>query len=159
MDGEERSCGACQVCCVLPAVGALDKPMFTPCANLCEAGCAVYAERPAECEAFRCAWHRGDAQLAEGDRPDRLGLMLETCVSAPDGEPPIRYVRVWETRPGWFEDEASDRALELLDALSGAWPIKLHRHGQPGVFGPLDPAARPDLRLLAAELRRREAGG
>ncbi|MEZ6188430.1 MAG: hypothetical protein R3F62_25945 [Planctomycetota bacterium] len=140
---------------MLPAVGALGKPMFTPCPQLCEAGCGAYAERPDECRAFRCAWHRGDGQLADDDRPDRVGLMIETCVSP--GEPEIRYVRVWETRPEWFEDEASDRALELLDTLASAWPIKLHRYGQPGVYGPLDPLARADLRALADELRRREA--
>lgn len=152
-----RECGECQVCCVLPAVGALQKPMFTPCPNLCEQGCSIYAERPAECAAFRCAWHRGDAQLSDGDRPDQLGLMIETCVSELAGQPSIPYVRIWETQPSWFEDERSDRALLLLELLSANWPIKLHRHGQAGAYGPFDDEARPDLLAQAAELRRRES--
>ena len=141
---------------MLPAVGALDKPMHTACPQLCARGCGIYAERPEECAAFRCAWHRGDAQLLSEDRPDRMGLMIETCVSELEGSPSIPFVRVWETRPEWFEDERSDRALMLLETLSASWPIKLHRYGQPGAYGPLDEDAPANLRLQAAELQRRD---
>lgn len=151
-----RECGACQVCCELPAVGALDKPMYTPCAHQCAAGCGIYETRPSECRAFECAWLRGDVGASEAERPDRLGLMIETCASELAGAAAIRYVRVWEVRPDALQ--ASEEALLLLASLSESWPIKLYRHGAPPSFGPADADAPAELRAQAEELERRERG-
>jgi len=144
-----RECGPCQVCCELPMVPELSKPMFTRCENLCDAGCSVYAERPATCRAFVCAWLRGDALLGDEDRPDQLGLMLETCLSEAPGESPLQYVLIWETRPGVL-DEPGSRAAALVDGLAGRWPVRLQGYQTKTRY-----LAPPHLEHVARELERR----
>jgi len=144
-----RECGPCQACCELPTVPELKKPMFTRCGNLCAEGCSIYAERPVTCRAFVCAWLRGDAILADEDRPDQLGLMLETCVSERLGEAAIQYVQIWETRRGALDDVDS-RALALVEALSERWPIRLQGYQTGTVY-----LAPPHMEHLADELSRR----
>jgi Fe-S-cluster containining protein len=47
-----------------------------PCLHqLPEGGCAVHAQRPEICRAYRCAWLEG--AFEETDRPDRLGAVLD----------------------------------------------------------------------------------
>lgn len=148
-DPSARECGPCQACCELPTVPELKKPMFTRCENLCAAGCSVYDERPQTCRAFVCAWLRGDAFLADDDRPDRLGLMLETCVSQPSGESPLQYVLIWETRPGVFAEEGS-RASALVESLVARWPVRLQGYQTKTRY-----LAPPQLEHVARELERR----
>ena len=38
-------------------------------------GCAIYEDRPAECQAIECLWRFGN--LADRMRPDRCGVMFE----------------------------------------------------------------------------------
>jgi hypothetical protein len=73
---ENRSCGDCDVCCVVPALDepGLTKPPGVPCKNLCPSGCAIYESRPKPCRAFLCAW-RLMPELDESWRPDRVGLL------------------------------------------------------------------------------------
>ena len=150
MSGETtRACGPCQACCELPTVPELKKPMFTRCANLCAEGCAIYAERPDTCRVFVCAWLRGDALLADEDRPDQLGLMLETCVSEAPGEASLQYVLIWETRPGVLE-EAGSRAVGLVEGLTARWPVRLQRYRAKTAY-----LAPPELAHVARELERR----
>lgn len=57
--GERISwCRTCTLCCTLPEIRALDKPLYKPCVHLAGAGCGIFGkpERPAVCGAFQCAW-------------------------------------------------------------------------------------------------------
>lgn len=74
-----RRCGSCNACCVylpIPAgeVSRGPKPAGTPCPRLRAGGCEIYAERPALCHSFSCAW-LGDTNWPESWRPDRSGLL------------------------------------------------------------------------------------
>ncbi len=72
-----RDCGECSVCCSAMAVDELGKAPRFDCQHDSvggSVGCAIYPTRPASCRRFVCGWLQGE--LREGDRPDRLGIML-----------------------------------------------------------------------------------
>lgn len=57
--GERISwCRTCTLCCSLPEIGALDKPMYRPCPHIAGGGCGLHGrpERPAACGAYQCAY-------------------------------------------------------------------------------------------------------
>lgn len=72
----ERTCGTCTACCHALAIDELDKPGFETCAHVCDSGCGIYTGRPDACRDFQCLWLQG--HLAEGDRPDQLGVVFTT---------------------------------------------------------------------------------
>jgi hypothetical protein len=51
-------CRTCTLCCTLPDIVALDKPMYRPCRHIANQGCGIYGrpERPAACSAYACAY-------------------------------------------------------------------------------------------------------
>jgi uncharacterized protein len=54
----ERCCGSCSLCCRLPSIAALEKPIDTWCMH-CRpgnGGCSIYADRPPACRTFNCGW-------------------------------------------------------------------------------------------------------
>ena len=68
--GERVShCRTCTLCCTLPDILALSKPMYRPCRHIENAGCGIFGapERPATCLAYECAY----LQARKGDGPDR----------------------------------------------------------------------------------------
>jgi hypothetical protein len=69
--GNERIswCRTCTLCCTLPDILALDKPMYRPCRHIRDQGCGLFGqpERPRTCEAYMCAYL--SARLS--DAPDR----------------------------------------------------------------------------------------
>lgn len=105
---EARRCGSCSLCCTVLRVDPLRKLGGVPCVHQRggEAPCAIHgqAERPALCGAYRCAWLQG--RFEDGDRPDRLGAVLD--VSLRVGLP---LLAIREARPGAFE--ASSRLQEI----------------------------------------------
>jgi hypothetical protein len=57
-DTQQRSCGACSLCCKLLPVAALGKPHDRWC-DRCrpgDGGCSIYETRPQICRDFACAW-------------------------------------------------------------------------------------------------------
>lgn len=57
--GERVSwCRTCTLCCSLPEIKALDKPVYRPCRHLANDGCGIFGrpERPGVCIAFQCAY-------------------------------------------------------------------------------------------------------
>jgi hypothetical protein len=59
----QRECGSCSLCCKLPYVPELNKPIDTWCPH-CRpghGGCTIYASRPSHCEQFTCLWLDGRA--------------------------------------------------------------------------------------------------
>lgn len=72
-----RSCDACTACCTAMDVPELAKPSGTRCPHLTAQGCDIYAERPASCRHFRCAWlARDSALMTTALRPDRSGVVV-----------------------------------------------------------------------------------
>ena len=68
--GERVSwCRTCTLCCVLPDIASLDKPMYRACGHIANSGCGIFGspERPAACVAYECAYL--SARLAGS--PDR----------------------------------------------------------------------------------------
>jgi hypothetical protein len=71
-----RTCGSCTFCCKVMEVTELAKPAGEWCRH-CRPGwgCGVYANRPAECQAFVCRW-LADPNLPDNLRPDKIKVML-----------------------------------------------------------------------------------
>ena len=72
-----RTCGTCSLCCKLPSVAELNKPIDRWCQH-CKpgkGGCTIYADRPAVCVGFTCGWL---TQLTIGDEwfPARCKMIL-----------------------------------------------------------------------------------
>lgn len=76
--GERISwCRTCTLCCVLPKIAALDKPMYRPCRHIADQGCGIFErpERPAACGAYACAYLA--ARLANSADRNRIPHPLE----------------------------------------------------------------------------------
>ena len=57
--GERTSwCRTCTLCCILPQITALDKPMYRACSHIANKGCGIFGQstRPATCSAYACAY-------------------------------------------------------------------------------------------------------
>jgi hypothetical protein len=62
-------CRTCTLCCTLPDIAELDKPMYRSCRHIHDHGCGIFGApgRPAACLAYECAYL--SARLS--DAPDR----------------------------------------------------------------------------------------
>lgn len=71
-----RSCAGCTACCVLPEIGALQKPADLPCPH-CSVGqgCRAYDTRPQLCRDFLCLWVTDDA-LGAHWQPSQTGMLV-----------------------------------------------------------------------------------
>ncbi|MCA9509275.1 MAG: hypothetical protein KC560_01135, partial [Myxococcales bacterium] len=115
-----RVCGTCSLCCTVLRVDPLRKLGGVDCVHQRggEAGCAIHgrAERPALCGAYRCAWLKGQLDLA--DRPDRLGATVDLV--APGGAPVLAIV---EARRGAFD--ASPRLQAIAARFRASMPVRI----------------------------------
>jgi hypothetical protein len=70
-------CRTCTYCCVLPAIAALEKPMYRACRHIRDRGCGIFGEpaRPAACAAYACAYL--SAKLADGADRNRIPHPLD----------------------------------------------------------------------------------
>jgi hypothetical protein len=102
----ERTCGDCSLCCTVLRVDALRKLGGVACVHqdVAGPGCAIHPERPGICRAYRCLWLAGG--LEAGDRPDRLGAVVDLVSDGPTVRLEIR-----EARPGAFEGSARLQAI------------------------------------------------
>ncbi len=120
MAGTERSCGPCSLCCTALRVDALGKPGGTPCVHqrIGQAGgaCAIHPRRPSICRAYACHWLGG--ALEDGDRPDRLGAVIDLVT---EGATPTLVIR--EASPGAFD--ASPRLREIADRYRATLPVRV----------------------------------
>ena len=106
-----RECGECSLCCKVPSVDELKKPMGRWCEHArIGKGCAIYADRPPSCRSFQCMWLMGWGE--DRDRPDALKVVLQA-----EGDPKTTgpVVGVMESYPG---SAKTGRAKRLLDAIS-----------------------------------------
>lgn len=71
-----RECGECSLCCKLPSIQALQKPVGEWCRHFKKGvGCGIYSERPECCRVFRCLWLDSD-ELDDAWFPRRAGLYV-----------------------------------------------------------------------------------
>ncbi|MGL5117021.1 MAG: hypothetical protein ACRC7C_17020 [Beijerinckiaceae bacterium] len=76
--GERISwCRTCTLCCVLPKIAALTKPMYRSCSHLKDKGCSIFGQpaRPGACAAYECAYLA--ARLADSPERNRIPHPLE----------------------------------------------------------------------------------
>jgi hypothetical protein len=114
----ERSCGDCTLCCTVLRVDELRKLGGVPCENLRTnpPGCGIHATRPRICRRYRCLWLQG--KLDEGDRPDRLGAVLDLVSQAG-----VAHLVIREAQPGAFL--GSGRLREIAERFREAVPVRI----------------------------------
>jgi len=113
----ERACGACSLCCTLLRVDELAKLGGTPCLHQqALGGCAIHPRRPGICRSYKCLWLQGG--LEEGDRPDRLGAVLD--LASRGGFPELV---VHEAAAGAFD--RSPRLREIALRYRVAMPVRI----------------------------------
>jgi hypothetical protein len=112
-----RECGACSLCCTVLRVDELRKLGGTPCVHeQASGGCGIYQTRPAICRAYQCMWLRG--ALGDGDRPDRLGAVLDVVAQ---GASP--WLEIREAEPGAFD--RSGRLREIAEEYRRSMPVRI----------------------------------
>lgn len=122
-DKTNRTCGTCQLCCILVPVRELGKEAGQKCKHQCRKGCAVYhTTRPASCRIWSCQWRRGDDT---GLRPDRSHLVVDCMpdfIVASDDNTGEQYkvgvIQVWidPRYPGAHKDPAFRRYVAKMNA-------------------------------------------
>jgi len=125
-----RGCGDCTACCTVFSIDALAKPAHTPCAHA-SGGCAIYAERPHPCRAYRCGWLDAPGTFPDAERPDLTGII-------PDTPTPVASVPVVlrEVQAG---DAASEGAKKMLERLARTRLLLVVRYdGASTLHGPDD---------------------
>jgi hypothetical protein len=76
-----RECGDCSLCCKVMTIEALDKPQgkWCPQARPGKGGCAVYADRPTECQTFTCSWRSGKLPIEM--KPNKIKAVIGSNLS------------------------------------------------------------------------------
>lgn len=153
-----RQCGECCACCVLPRIPDLHKPGYSPCTYLATCGpvmggqCNAYDYRPDVCRDYQCLWRMGCVDGDTRRRPDQLGLMFS--VDTVDGRPVVECWELWEGAardyPGRGVLEAMVSETPVLVRWYGV-PCSLRYHGPASMdLGwELSRWAREEPRLLA----------
>ncbi len=109
-----RRCGDCTLCCKLMAIEALAKPVNSWCPHCAPGhGCAIYADRPAECATFSCLWLANDL-LGEAWKPNRSKLVLTTSEDGIEVRCDPGFPDAWRREP-----YASDIRAWALEGESG----------------------------------------
>jgi hypothetical protein len=128
-----RECGSCSACCTVIGVHEIEKGMYETCEHVCEAGCAIYAERPGSCQTFECQWMRGvlevDGAIDIEMRPDACGVMLDYQPDTAFGE----VFTAWEVEPG---ASASGHARSIINGLQERFLVMIVTRGPDGERGP-----------------------
>jgi hypothetical protein len=143
----KRACNGCTECCSVLGVKPIDKAPWVSCEHLCEAGCAIYLERPGICGEFNCLWQCGLGTMDE--RPDNLGVIFApTAGPLPfTGETEIQ---LYEAQPGAMSDP---RVMKICNKLvkGGALIIGMP-HGTEGIHRFMGPKKKVLAAQIAAQL-------
>ncbi len=107
-DGRLRDCGDCQACCEVVGVASLGKKENQKCEHQCVIGCAIYDQRPDECQKYNCAWRLG---FIDGPRyrPDKFGVLFD--LREKEG---VGLFTAWEVRAGAFKETAVEYLIKHL---------------------------------------------
>jgi Fe-S-cluster containining protein len=98
-------------------VDELSKLAGVPCPELTAgSGCGIYATRPKICRSYRCLWLKGG--LEEGDRPDRLGAVLDLFAQGTGVRLEIRQAR----RDAF---DRSPRLQEIAEQYRSSMPVRI----------------------------------
>ncbi len=129
---EGRSCGTCDVCCVMLTIDdpELRKVQGYRCPHLKPSqGCSIYATRPHTCRTFYCGW-RQLKWVREPLRPDRSGVLVELAGEIePDG---TRRLGVSITLLNRAALKAEGLAETVAAAVAAQVPVFLTVPGPPG---------------------------
>lgn len=135
-----RVCGACTMCCTTLAVHEIGKPGNHRCeherrrTSRHKAGCAVYAERPAACGFYRCGWL--DGLFAKGDRPDKVGLLVDVVEGVLPGLSRLAGFNVVCVREAWPGAHRSHRFTVLMAGLCSRVGVLYRGAGFPPFIAP-----------------------
>jgi hypothetical protein len=163
-----RACGACMLCCQVPAIPELDKPAGIMCVHaVAGKGCTIRAHRPRTCHQFFCGW-RLDPNLGAEWKPDVSGfflsislhysaMMLSVDPARPlawKQEPYYSRLKVWAAR-------AFAENKRIVAFVSGEATVVLPDRDVPiGVLGPDDEIVLSRQgKNYVAERRKRPPGG
>jgi hypothetical protein len=147
-----KTCGDCGLCCKLMGVKPLAKAPHQWCVHYRrKTGCAIYADRPAECGAFVCYWMKIDS-LGPEWRPDRAKFVIHLtdegqtmAVEVDPGSPDA-----WTRQPYLAQFQAWARAGAAKGLAIRIWIgercIALEPHG------PVDMGRQRSLAMIAADL-------
>ena len=115
MSARGRECGDCTLCCKVMAIEQLAKSADLWCSH-CKPGhgCLIYADRPAECQAFSCLWLVDD-QLDRHWKPSKSKLVLTTSEDGIEIRCDPGFADAWRKEP--FRSEIGQWAVsgETLD--------------------------------------------
>jgi hypothetical protein len=154
---DDRPCGDCIACCVLPLIDApeLKKPEGVACPHCTGQGCAAYETRPAVCRTFNCAWKRISSMPIE-TRPDRLGVMftLERHLPPRNVFEHLYFVGVATGDPGALQSSAAQDVIRMLS--EGLLPVFVSHGGSKTLVHPeprladaiMNPAPQRDRALV-----------
>jgi uncharacterized protein len=75
---KSRTCGTCSLCCKLPYIAELNKPIDTWCKHAARGGggCLIYADRPHTCRGFVCGWLAGELAIDDDWFPARCKMII-----------------------------------------------------------------------------------
>jgi hypothetical protein len=110
-----KTCGTCSLCCKLPYVAELNKPIDTWCQH-CKpgkGGCTIYADRPAPCVNFTCGW-LDDPNIGDEWFPARCKMVLN---EKQDGGLLVTvdpaFPNAWRREPYYSQLKAQDVHVEI----------------------------------------------
>jgi len=127
-----RSCGVCSLCCKLLPVAELGKPAAQWCVHAVRGGgCGNYADRPATCRQFFCAWRR-DPSLGAEWKPDLARFVLsrdsaaQALVVTVDPGMPLSWKRQpYYERLKRMSEQAFRQGRKVLVSLRGQTTVVL----------------------------------
>ena len=135
-------------------VPEIQKDTYETCANLCDAGCGVYAHRPRSCRTFECQWLRGvlevDGSVDIAMRPDSCGVIFEYQPMSSFGD----VFAAWEVEPG---ASAGGHASDIIKELGQRSLVIIVSRDPDGGKGPGDRkfVGPPHLVRQASDVMRR----
>jgi hypothetical protein len=94
----ERICGTCSLCCKLPYVAELNKPIDTWSrhARPGNGGCSIYRDRPTSCRGFICGWLSDELKVGDEWFPTHCKMIISRAAEKgfPDNCRPCLSERV-----------------------------------------------------------------
>lgn len=163
-----RECGLCRACCTTQRIEdmvdlpgqrdglvpydrptedgveiAYRKPTDVPCPHLNPdtnaKGCTIYSFRPKACSDWMCVWRSGSPVVEGAERPDRVGVVLDTVVR---DDLPFSFLVAVATEPA-DADACFERASAMIARLvsRGHLVVSERPGGHQTIEGPKDKVA------------------
>lgn len=103
----------------------MDKPEGQPCPAQRRGWkpCSIYEARPEPCREFSCAWLVGVRALDDGDRPDKLGVVVDVQDHPKCGP----TFKLFPVAPRAFEKPRVKRLVRILSEVGVVLAMELPR--------------------------------